>query len=64
MRITTALVAALFAGLVFAKLPPPTEDAKAKAARSAFAQSPPNSREGQAYQKVAIAVRVRWRDVR
>jgi hypothetical protein len=35
MRITTALVAAPFAGLVFAKLPPPTEDAKAKAAETA-----------------------------
>jgi len=35
MRILAAFVAALAAGMLFAKLPPPTEEARAKAAEAA-----------------------------
>ena len=35
MRLVAALVTAMFAASVFAKLPPPTDDAKAKAAEAA-----------------------------
>jgi hypothetical protein len=35
MRIAAAIIAAMFAGCVVAKLPPPTEDAKLKAAEAA-----------------------------
>ena len=35
MRLAAALIAAMFAASVFAKLPPPTDDAKAKATEAA-----------------------------